>query len=143
MSQCCSEVIPVINRDELIMRMMGNVPMAFRLLDQFLAGTQADCDLIESTIRTGDRRAVASLAHRLRGAAQTLAAPRVATLAGEIEQAALSESISNLLAMVGLLRSMIDEVRREVASEIVIDDHLNKDRLTAWAVAPVVPGYRG
>ncbi len=143
MSQGCSEVIPVINRDELIMRMMGSFPMALRMLERFLAGAQADCDLIESTVRTGDRRAVASLSHRLRGAAQTLAAARVATLAGELEQAAPSESISNLLMMADQLRSMIEEVRQEVGSKFIIGDNQSKDLLAVCVLAPMVRGHRG
>jgi HPt (histidine-containing phosphotransfer) domain-containing protein len=119
MSQSCSEAIPVINRDELVMRMMGSVPMAARMLDRFLASADAECDLIESTIRIGDRRGIASLAHRHRGAAQTMAAPRVAMLAAELEQSAAFESISNLLILVNQLRSLINEVRQEVTGGIV------------------------
>jgi HPt (histidine-containing phosphotransfer) domain-containing protein len=109
------------------MRMMGSVPMARRMLDRFVTSAQADCDLIESTVRDGDRRAIASLAHRLRGGAQTMAAARVATLAGEIEQAAPSDSIQNLLMMVDQLKSMIDEVRQVIGTEIMIGESHNKN----------------
>jgi HPt (histidine-containing phosphotransfer) domain-containing protein len=119
MSQRCAEAIPVINRDELVMRMMGSVPMATRMLDRFLATADTECDLIESTIRIGDRRGIASLAHRHRGAAQTLAAPRVARLAGALEQSAPVESLSNLLLMVDQLRALIEEVRHEVTSGVI------------------------
>jgi HPt (histidine-containing phosphotransfer) domain-containing protein len=146
MSQGCSEVIPVINRDELIMRMMGSLPLALRMLDRFVASGQADCDSIESAVRNGDRRAIASLTHRLRGAAQTLALARVSTVAGELEQAALSESIPHLLMLVEQLRSMIDEVRQEVgefATETVGGDN-HKDLFTVWALnRPMVRGHHG
>lgn len=119
MSQGCLQSIPVINYDELVSRMMGSVPMAVRMLERFLNSANSDCDLLESTVRMGDRRAVASLAHRHRGAAQTMAAPRVAKLACEIEQSAAVESISNLLSLIDQLRAHIDEVRKEVAVGIV------------------------
>jgi HPt (histidine-containing phosphotransfer) domain-containing protein len=106
--------VPVIDRDELIERMMGSVALADRMLNRFLDTADADCDLMESTVRLGDKAAIVSAAHRHKGTAQTLAAPRVARLAGELEQRAHSESTAELLAMVDQLRTLHQEIRNFV-----------------------------
>jgi HPt (histidine-containing phosphotransfer) domain-containing protein len=98
--------------------MMGSAALADRMLNRFLDTADADCDLMESTVRLGDKAAIASAAHRHKGTAQTLAAPRVARLAGELEQRANSESTAELLAMVDQLRTLHQEIRAVVEDGI-------------------------
>ncbi|TWT83667.1 Hpt domain protein [Planctomycetes bacterium CA13] len=103
---------PVVNRDELIDRMMGSIPMAERMLKRFVDTANADFDLMESTVRLGDKPAIASLAHRHKGTAQTMAIPRVAQCAAELEQRAHTDPTSKLLAILGEMRMLHDEVRQ-------------------------------
>lgn len=117
--------VPVIDRDELIERMMGSMQLADRMLNRFLDSAAADCDLMESTVRLGDRAAIVSAAHRHKGTAQTLAAPRVARLAGELEQRAHSESTTELLAMVDQLRTLHEEIREFVGDGLGDREPLN------------------
>jgi HPt (histidine-containing phosphotransfer) domain-containing protein len=105
---------PIVNREELIERMMGSAAMADRMLARFVDTAAIDCDMLESTVRQGDTDAVASLAHRHKGTAQTLAAPRIARLASQLEQRAQTDSLSDLLQLVDQIRSLHQEVRRAV-----------------------------
>lgn len=102
---------PVIDREELVERMMGSAAMAERMLSRFLDTAGADCDLLESAVRLGDQAMTASVAHRHKGAAKTMAAPRVAQLAAELEQRAQTDSVSTLLELVNQMRTLHQEVR--------------------------------
>ena len=106
--------IPILNREELLERMMGSTAMAERMLNRFLDTADADCDLLESAVRLGDCATTASLAHRHRGTAKTMAAARVAHVAAELEKGALTEPASSLLELVNQMRTLHEEVR-EVA----------------------------
>ena len=101
----------VIDRDELMQRMMGSEAMAARVLEKFLKSESASCDLMESTVRIGDQKAFASVAHRHKGTAQTLAMPRVARLAAELEVCSHGGATSQLLEMVDQMRHLHQEVR--------------------------------
>lgn len=116
MTRNLASMAPAINREELIERMMGSAALADRMLNRFLETAAADCDLIESTVRLGDVQAIVSVAHRHRGTAQTLAAPRVAQVAGELESRAHTDSVSQLLDMVDQLRTLHQEIRQAVAN---------------------------
>ena len=106
--------VPVINQDELIGRMMGSVQMAERMLTKFVAASETDCDELESLIRLGNVADIVSLAHRHKGTAQTMAAPRVASIAFEIEQRAASDPTFEMLELLRQLRDTHQEVRHQV-----------------------------
>jgi HPt (histidine-containing phosphotransfer) domain-containing protein len=105
-----------INHDELIERMMGSAQMAERMLAKFVETSATDCADLESIIRLGNAEEIASLAHRHKGTAQTMAAPRVADIASQIETLAAAEPTSELLELVGQLRESHDEVREILAT---------------------------
>lgn len=107
-----------LNREELVDRLLGNVALAQRMLSQFLDTIPEEIDLLEAVIRIGYPEEIASLAHRHKGTAKTLAAGRVAEVAAEIEIQAREGSTSNLL-------SLLDELRTSYT-------HL-QDELDAWA----------
>jgi HPt (histidine-containing phosphotransfer) domain-containing protein len=113
---------PVINHDELIERMMGSAQMAERMLAKFVETSAIDCDNLESIIRLGNEDEIASLAHRHKGTAQTMAARRVADIASEIELRACSEPTSELLELVDQLRDSHNEVREMLEGGLDGDD---------------------
>lgn len=117
MKTSSNPIAPVVDRDELIERMMGNIDMAKRMLGRFVESSPAECDLIESTVRLGDKDSVASIAHRHKGTARTMASHRVARLAGELEMRAHSGQVSELLDLVHQLRIMHREVQEYVNDE--------------------------
>ncbi len=100
-----------VNHAELIERMMGSAAMAQRMLDKFVDSAGADCDLMESTVRMGNKAAIASAAHRHKGTARTMATPRVEQLAAEIEKRAHTDPTSELLELVDQMRLLHQEVR--------------------------------
>lgn len=106
-----TKTAPVVDCDELVERMMGSTEMAERMLQKFLEMGEADCDLMESTVRLGDREATASVAHRHKGAAQTMAVPRIAENAARLERGAFADQTSELLAMVEQIRTAHRELR--------------------------------
>lgn len=106
--------LSVLDRAELQERMLGNAALADRLLHKFLTTAPNECDDLESSIRVGDCQAVASLAHRHKGTARTLATHRVAAVAEQIETHASTDSVSDLLEMLDQMRRLHDEVRDAV-----------------------------
>ena len=107
---------PAINHEELIQRLMGSAQMAERMLTKFVDASTLDCDELESIVRLGNADEIASLAHRHKGTAQTMAAPRVAAIASELEELAGVEPTSQLLELVSELRETHREVRQFLES---------------------------
>ncbi len=103
--------LSVLDRAELQERMLGNAALADRLLEKFLSAAPHECDDLESSIRLGDSQAVASLAHRHKGTARTLATHRVAAMAEYIETHASTDTAGDLLEMLEQMRRLHDEVR--------------------------------
>ncbi|MDG2219797.1 MAG: Hpt domain-containing protein [Rubripirellula sp.] len=103
-----------LNRGELIDRLMGNAVLAQRMVSQFIDSVPGEIDLLESTIRMGNQKEIATLAHRHQGTAKTLAAPRVAEAASEIECLAGKGSISDLLSALDELRLAHGQLRQEL-----------------------------
>ncbi len=112
-----------INHDELIERMMGSTQMAERMLAKFVEASAKDCDDLESIVRLGNPNEIASLAHRHKGTAQTMAAPVVASIASEIEMRAATEPTSELLGLVRQLRDSHQEVRQLLDGGLILADH--------------------
>ena len=106
--------VPVINHHELIQRMMGSVQMAERMLAKFVETSATECDDLESFIRMGNVTEIASLAHRHKGTARTMAVPRVASIASEIEKRAATDPTSEMLELVRQLRDSHQQVREVV-----------------------------
>jgi len=113
---------PAINHDELIGRMMGSAQMAQRMLDKFVEASRADCDELESIVRLGNANEIASLAHRHKGTAQTMAAPLVVAISTEIEARATTDPTSDLLELVEQLRQSHREVRELVELGVLTTD---------------------
>ena len=109
---------PAINTDELIERMMGSAQMAQRMLDKFVDASVVDCDELESIVRMGSTADITSLAHRHKGTAKTMAAPRVASIAEAIESRAATDPTSELLDLVDQLRASHREIRELVSTGI-------------------------
>ena len=101
----------VLDRKELTERMMGNIQIAQRMVRQFLNSSPEEIDLLEATIRMGHAADVASLAHRHKGTARTLAAPRVGEVAYCIEHAARDGNLADLLAQVDALNAAHEDLK--------------------------------
>lgn len=102
--------LQVLDRDELIERMMGSTEMAHRMLLRFIESAQEACDMMESATRIGDASALKSLAHRHKGTAQTMSAGILADLLNVLEKRADSDSVADLLDLVDQIRAAHQEV---------------------------------
>ena len=109
--------LQVVNRDELIHRMMGSVQMAERMLRKFVDSSDSECDALESMVRMGNKSEIVSLAHRHKGTARTMSAERVANVAAELEQRAHTDSTSELLELVDQMRMTHQEVQQVIDDE--------------------------
>lgn len=115
-----SEPLEILNREELIARLMGDSEMADYMLGRYLERAAEECDLIESVVRCGDRKAIASVAHRQKGTAKTMAVPRIAQAAEQLECRACTDSTADLLRMAGELRELHEELRAAVEASSAV-----------------------
>ena len=79
---------PVFDRDALVARCMGRVPLAQKVLQQFMTQSRADAAALQAAAQAGDAVSVRTAAHRLKGAAANVSAGEVRRLAAEIEDGA-------------------------------------------------------
>lgn len=108
---------PVIDREQLLARMLGSAAMAGRMLNRFVENSVSECDLLESAIRMGDRESIRSLAHRHRGTAQTMASEPIAQVAGMLESDAAQAQTSQQLDLLDQLRSLHRDIEKYVSAE--------------------------
>jgi HPt (histidine-containing phosphotransfer) domain-containing protein len=92
--------------DELLARCMGNLQFAERILAIFQTRFEEDLVQLERTLAAEDAGAVASIAHRLKGASANAAAPLLQARAAQIEQFAGEKRLSEA-------RDCVDELRQE------------------------------
>ena len=78
--------IEVINSDELLARCMGSVDLASHVLAKFLDRVPEDLDQLEKDLVASDRDAIIDMAHRIKGASASVAAPQLHEWAAEIER---------------------------------------------------------
>ncbi|RME92488.1 MAG: response regulator [Verrucomicrobia bacterium] len=82
----------VLNWPELLERCGGQEAVARRLLSRFMEQGRETLAALQEAVRAGDLEQVGFLAHRLKGAAATVAAVQVRAAAERIEQAARDEA---------------------------------------------------
>ena len=104
----------ILDRNELVGRLMGNREIAQKMVSRFLSSVPQEIDLLESMIRIGDPKEIATLAHRHKGTAKTLAASRIAALSMQIERQSGDGAISNLLSLVDDLRVAHEQLQKEL-----------------------------
>ncbi|MGQ0463922.1 MAG: response regulator [Sporichthyaceae bacterium] len=90
------------------------------ILGGFRTATRERLTLLRCAVDTGDTAAVARLAHQIRGSARSLAAPRLARAAGDLEQLAAEGSGSELRDHAGRLQLMFDDTDLALASLVAV-----------------------
>jgi HPt (histidine-containing phosphotransfer) domain-containing protein len=86
----------VFSPDELIERCSGKVDFAQRILDVFLNNVQRDVDELLAAARSGNQTQLVQTAHRIKGSAASISAPRMQHLMAEIEAAGRLQEIPEL-----------------------------------------------
>jgi HPt (histidine-containing phosphotransfer) domain-containing protein len=106
----CESQATVFSRQKLVARCMGRLALVERLVRILADGLPRDTLEIEAAIESDEMERVASLAHRMKGAAANICAERVAAAAANLEQAArvcdrlrVSEAWNGLRQEVGVL----------------------------------------
>lgn len=94
-----------IDAQELIDRCMGNIDLAERVLAKLQSRFNDDLKELEDAIRTNNVKQVATIAHRLKGAASNVAAHDLQRSAAKIEELAREEKLGHLPAHLETMRN--------------------------------------
>ncbi len=76
----------VLNIEELLARCMGNIDFAARLVAKFQDRCEEDLSRLDRAILVGDVEEAATIAHRIKGAAASVAAHPLHACSAEIER---------------------------------------------------------
>ena len=93
-----------INTQELVERCMGNIDLAERVLAKLQSRFDEDLAGLEQALSAKDGRRIASIAHRLKGAAANVAARDLQKYAAEIEDLANKNMLADLPVRLKILR---------------------------------------
>ncbi|AKH20142.1 PAS domain S-box protein [Sedimenticola thiotaurini] len=94
----------------------GDVAFGKDILRSFLAEKDDEADYFVSLLEDGDLQEIVHIAHRLKGAARTIAAMRLAEICGQIESAASKSDKKGVATMKNGLVQEFDKVRRHILS---------------------------
>jgi HPt (histidine-containing phosphotransfer) domain-containing protein len=86
----------IINVDELLVRCMGNVEIAERVLTKFQNRFSIDLSELQKGLGEQNPDLIGQAAHRIKGASANVSAPALYALASEIERLARAEQIAEI-----------------------------------------------
>jgi HPt (histidine-containing phosphotransfer) domain-containing protein len=109
------EDLPIDAR-ELLDRCMDNIELAERVLSKLQSRFESDMAELERTFAGKDLKAMASVAHRLKGAAANVAAHGLRDCAAELESMAHGGAFDGLPAQLGLLRNQWTKLNESASS---------------------------
>src|SRR6185369_8029038 len=101
----------LFDRPSLLNRVGGNVPLADKLIQHFLADTPSQLAILRKHLDCQDAPAARLQAHKLKGAAATLSVPHLRDLAHQAEQAAQAGELLLLAKLVAAIEGSFDSVR--------------------------------
>ncbi len=105
----------MLDADALLRRCFGKVSLAEKLVGKLLARLDGDLGEIGAALDDGSCERLASLAHKLKGAAANLAAEPIRRNAAEIEARARSADLEGAR---GSLAGLEREVKRFLAADV-------------------------
>jgi HPt (histidine-containing phosphotransfer) domain-containing protein len=101
----------------IVARCSGNRALAARLLRKFLSQTSVDIAAIATALENGNPGEIAEAAHRLKGAAGSLALDASEEAAAELEKLGRE---GNIDGVAGVMAALQEEVRRIAATPILM-----------------------
>jgi len=111
------EPVRVIDEDELLAHMDGDVQILQRLAAVFAESSAQDLDALGSAVKRADAKEIRRLSHKLQGALGDLAAPAACAAVEEIgrcaregEEQSFSEGYERVRIEVGRLRAALEEI---------------------------------
>ena len=108
-----------LNFDQLLMRCMGRIELAERLLASFERRFPLEVSQIEQCLETGDMQAFVRLTHQLKGASANVSAPALHSILKRIEEAGRVEQLEKIAAGLTDLRGAWDEFTQYKATTCV------------------------
>jgi HPt (histidine-containing phosphotransfer) domain-containing protein len=105
------EAAVAIDLDQLLVRCLGNLEFAERIIQIFQERFDKDLDELDRMLEAGDSDGVACLAHRLRGASANAAAPALETRVAQIELLARQDCLDAVQPRLVELRREWDMLR--------------------------------
>jgi HPt (histidine-containing phosphotransfer) domain-containing protein len=105
-----------IDARELLDRCMDNIELAERVLTKLQSRFESDMVELEQTLAAKDMKALAGVAHRLKGAAANVAAHGLRNCAAELEEMAYAGAFEGLPAQLGLLRDKWSKLNESATS---------------------------
>jgi len=96
----------VLNFEELVQRCLGNLALAERLLTKFQDRFETDLMELEKVVLAGRGGEIAQVAHRMKGAAASMAASRLKELSARIEDLGRTDHGEDAV-------SCLEQLRRE------------------------------
>ena len=108
-------VSAVFDRAALVGRLMGNQPLAERVIKAFLEAAPSQLLNLRRQLAGQDAAAARREAHTLKGAAATISAPLLRGLAFEAEQAATAGDWNRIEALLPRMEDQLDRLRAAIA----------------------------
>ncbi|MBN1911087.1 MAG: Hpt domain-containing protein [Pirellulales bacterium] len=100
---------PVLDREDLLTRCLGNIEFAQRILSRFRERCAEDLASLEQAAQAGDADTAATLAHRIKGSAGNASALSMQAVAAAIEQAARQGTLGSVQDDLRTLRHEWDQ----------------------------------
>jgi HPt (histidine-containing phosphotransfer) domain-containing protein len=95
----------IIDLEELLARCMGNLQIAERVLTKFQDRFGVDLGELEQWLDQHNAGAIATVAHRMKGASANVGAPALYEVTSELEQLGRAERIAEIPSELQQLRS--------------------------------------
>ena len=96
----------------------GDRAFVRRLCQTFVTGTSHSLEELDSAVAAGERTRVRLLAHRVKGGSSSVYAHRLAAIAANIESAALTVPMPELVAALDTLRKAFDEATLHIGARL-------------------------
>jgi two-component system, sensor histidine kinase and response regulator len=96
----------------------GDRAFVQRLCQTFVTGTSHGLEELDSAVAAGERARIRLLAHKIKGGGSGVHAHRLVAIAANIESAALSAAMPELVAAVDRLRKAFDEATLHIGARL-------------------------
>jgi HPt (histidine-containing phosphotransfer) domain-containing protein len=106
---------PVLAFEELVDRCMGNLDFAERILRKYQDRFPEDVEQLRRLAESGDATQLAATAHRLKGAAANIGAPRLTAAFAEIESLGRNNELAQIPTHLQRLQPEWDQFQDGVA----------------------------
>jgi two-component system, sensor histidine kinase and response regulator len=96
----------------------GDMAFVRRLCQTFITSTSHELEELDSAVAAAERARIRLLAHKIKGAGSGVYAHRLAAIAANIESAAMSAALPELVAAADTLRKAFDEATLDIGARL-------------------------